>query len=411
MTKKPLPSLLAVIDIGTHKTVALLGQIIDGKARMLSFSERRTDGVVKGTVVDLEKLHACVHEVVNDLERGAQRGIQEVYLSIAGPAVEGERVKGFVAVPAHDGKVTLRDFQEAMLSAKRLEPPAGRATILYMRQPTMLDGKTVTNPVGMQGKRLEVNFWRVAMEEGNVRFRVNMLNGMSITVRDFILAAHAAACGVVSEAEKQSGVLVVDCGAGTTDWILYYKEHILCAGSIPVGGEHVTNDLSVALRISRETAEDLKVRFAAGLHRETDTNQTIWKDGDKGVGDQQFNRGTITQVAALRFQETLGFVQKDILRQLEQIFPGHAVKLDQQFLPAGAILTGGAANLAEAAEAGQLALGLPTRVGIPKFETENFRKPEFAVVIGMMKAAIEDAPPAAPRPQGMVAWLRDMFRF
>jgi cell division protein FtsA len=373
MTKsKPLPSLIAVIDIGTHKTVGLVGQIIDGKARMLSFSERRTEGVVKGTVVDLEKLHNCVHEAVNDLERVAQRGIEEVYLTIAGPSVAGERVKGFVAVPAHDGKVTARDFNEAMLSAKRLEPPAGRATILYMRQPTMLDGKSVENPVGLQGKRLEVNFWRVTMEEGNVRFRVNMINAMSIHVRDFILASHAAACALISEAEKQGGVLVVDFGAGTTDWILYFKGHILCAGSIPVGGEHLTNDLSVALRISRDTAEDLKVRFGSALHRETDANQTIWKDGDKGVGDQQFNRGTITQVAALRFQETLEFVRKDVLHQLEQIFPGHAVKLDQNFLPSGAILTG---------------------------------------VIGMMKAAIEDAPPPVRRPQGTLAWLKDMFRF
>ena len=99
MTKsKSLPSLIAVIDIGTHKTVGLVGQVIDGKARMLSFSERRTEGVVKGTVVDLEKLHNCVHEAVNDLERVAQRGIEEVYLTIAGPSVTGERVKGFVAV-------------------------------------------------------------------------------------------------------------------------------------------------------------------------------------------------------------------------------------------------------------------------------------------------------------------------
>jgi cell division protein FtsA len=412
MTKpKPLPSLIAVIDIGTHKTVGLLGQVIDGKARMLSFSERRTDGVVKGTVVDLERLHDCVHEVVNDLERGAQRGIEEVYLTITGPAVAGERVKGFVAVPAHDGKVTAKDLNEAVQSAKRLEPPAGRATILYMRQPTMLDGKIVENPVGLQGKRLEVNFWRVTMEEGNVRFRVNMINAMSIHVRDFILGAHASACALIGEPEKQGGALVVDCGAGTTDWILYFKGHILCAGSIPVGGEHLTNDLSVALRVSRDTAEDLKVRFGSGLHRETDVNQTIWKDGDKGVGDQQFNRGTITQVASLRFQETMEFVRKDVLHQLEQIFPGHAVKLDQNFLAAGAILTGGTANLADAAEAAQLALGLPTRVGVPPFEKEIYRKPEYAAVIGMMKAAIEDAPPPVRRPQGFLAWLKDMFRF
>ena len=187
MTPKPLPSLIAVIDIGTHKTASLLGQVIDGKARMLSFSERRTEGVVKGTVTDLEKLTQCVHEVVNDIERGSGRAVDQVYLSLSGPAAEGERVKGFIAVPAHDGKVTSKDVADAVASAKRLEPPAGRSTLLYMRQPTMLDNKPVGNPVGMTGKRLEVNFWRVTMEEGNMRMRVGMINGLSIRVRDFIL--------------------------------------------------------------------------------------------------------------------------------------------------------------------------------------------------------------------------------
>lgn len=411
MTPKPLPSLIAVIDIGTHKTASLLGQVIDGKARMLSYSERRTDGVVKGTVTDLEKLTQCVHEVVNDIERGAGRGVEQVYLSLSGPAAAGERVKGFVAVPAHDGKVTAKDVADAVASAKRLEPPEGRATLLYMRQPTILDGRAVGNPVGMAGRRLEVNFWRVTMEEGNVRMRVGMINGMSIRVRDFVLAAHAAACAVATETDKQGGVLVIDMGAGTTDWILYYKEHILCAGSIPVGGEHMTNDLSVALRISRETAEDLKVRFGSGVHRETDVNQTIWKDGDKGVGDQQFNRGTITQVLALRYQETLEFIRKDVLRQLEQIFPGHAVRLDQQMLPSGVILTGGSANMADAGEAVQVVMGLPARVGIPQFENEALRKPEYAGVVGLMAAAIIDAPPVGRRPRGFLATLKELFRF
>jgi len=409
MTSKPLPSLIAVIDVGTHKTASLLGQIIDGKARMLSFSERRTDGVVKGTVTDLEKLTQCVHEVVNDIERGSGRAVEQIYLSLSGPAAEGERVKGFVAVPAHDGKVTAKDVTEAIQSAKRLEPPAGRTTILYMRQPTMLDNRPVSNPVGMAGKRLEVNFWRVTMEEGNMRMRVGMVNGMSIKVRDFILASHAAACATASDADKQ-GVLVIDMGAGTTDWILYYKEHILCAGSIPVGGEHLTNDLSVALRISRETAEDLKLRFGSAMHRENDVNQTIWKDGDKGVGDQQFNRGTITQVLSLRYQETIEFVRKDVLRRLESIFPGHAVKLDQNMIPSGVILTGGSASLTDASEAVQVVMGLSARVGIPNFENESLRKPEYAGVVGLMTAAITDAPPPVRRPRGFLAQLKELFR-
>lgn len=410
MTPPTLPSLITVIDIGTHKTVALVGQVIGGKARLLGFSERRTDGVVKGTVTDLDKLYAGVHEVVNDLERVSHRPVRDVYLSIAGPTVEGERVKGFIPVPAHDGKVTKQDLNEAVNSAKRVQPPAGRLSMLYMGQPILLDGKQVTNPVGLQGKRLEVNFWRITMEETHMRLRTSMMNGMSALILDVILASHAAGCAVVTETEKQGGVLVIDVGAGTTDWILYFKGYILCTGSIPVGGEHITNDLSVALRISRETAEDLKIRFASALHREADLNQTIWKDGDKGVGDQQFNRGTITQVTSLRYQEILEFVRKDVLRHFEQIFPGHSVKLDQSFLPSGVVLTGGTALLQDAAEGAQLVFGITSRVGVPQFETEALRKPEYSGVIGMMIAAIQDAPPVIRRPKSLWDELRNLFR-
>lgn len=411
MTPKPLPSLLAVIDIGTHKTVSLVGQMINGRSRMLGFSERRTDGVVKGTVTDLQKLQDCVHEVVNDVERSSGRAVEQVYLSLSGPAAEGERIRGFLAIPAHDGKVTLKDLRDAVDSTKRIEPPAGRATLLYMSQPTLLDGKPVGNPVGMVGRRMEVNFWRVSMQEDNVRMRVGLVNGMSIRLRDFVLASHAAACATAGDADKAGGVLLVDMGAGTTNWILYFKGHILCAGALPVGGEHMTNDLSVALRISRDTAEDLKLRFGSAVHREADVNQTIWKDGDRGVGDQQFNRGTITKVLSLRYQETLEYVKQDVLRQLEQIFPGHAVRLDQQMLPSGVILTGGCANLADAPEAVQSVLGLTARVGVPSFENESFRKPEYAVVVGMMLAAIADAPEPVRRPRGFFAGLKELFRF
>lgn len=411
MTPKTLPSLIAVIDVGTAKTVSLVGQMIAGQARMLSFSERPTKGVVKGVVSDLEQLHACVHEVVHDVERGAGRSVDQVYLSLGGPAAEGERVKGLVMVPARDGKVTQKDLQDAVASARRQEPPAGRTTILYMRQPTMLDGKPVASPVGMTGRRLEVSFWRVTMEEALVRLRVGMINGMSIRVRDFILSSHAAACAVAQDADKHGGVLVIDMGAGTTDWILYYKDHILCAGSLPVGGEHLTNDLSVALRVSRETAEDIKCRFGSGVHREADLNQTIWKDGDRGLGDQQFNRGTITKVLSLRYQETLDLVRKDVMRHLEGIFPGHGVRLDQHMLPSGVILTGGSANLADACEAVQQSLGLTARVGAPVFDSESLRKPEYAGVVGLMRAAITDAPPAARRPRGLWDQIRALFRF
>ena len=411
MTPKPLPSIITVIDIGTHKTTSLAGQVVNGQARMIGFSERPTDGVVKGMVTELEKLQLCVHEVVNDVERTMGRAVDEVYLSLSGPDAEGERVHGYTSVPAHDGKITNKDLKEAIENAKCKEPPSGCVSILYMRQPTMVDGKPVGNPVGMTGQKIEVNFWRVTMKHTGLAMRVGMINSMGIKVHDFVLASHAAACAVVTDTDKKGGVLVIDVGAGTTNWILYFKEHILCAGAISVGGEHITNDLSIALRISRETAEDLKVRFGSGVHRDTDANQTIWKDGDRGVGDQQFNRGTITQVTALRFQETLNFVKRDVMTRVGEIFKNPTPELNQNFIPSGVIITGGTANLHDATEGVEKVFGLSARVGTPKFENESFRKPQYAGVVGLMTAAIADAPAPKRAPKGFLPWLKSLFRF
>ncbi len=411
MTPQPLPNIIAVIDIGTHKTASLVGQMIQGKVRMLGFSERHTEGVVKGMVVDLEKLQRSVHEVVNDVEHSTGKAVENVYLSLSGPDAEGERVQGVANVTAHDGKVSARDFNSAITSAKNIEPPTGRTTILYMRQPTTVDTKVVTNPIGMTGQRVEVGFWRVTMNQDNLKMRVGMINSMSIRVHDFILASHAAACAVATDADKTGGVLVVDIGAGTTNWILYFKEHILCAGAIPVGGEHLTNDLSVALRISRETAEDLKLRFGSGVHRETDANHIIWKDGDRGLGDRQFNRGTITQVTSLRFQEILEFVRKDAIERATKIFKNQPVVLDQKFLTSGVIITGGSANLQDATEAVEKVFQVSARIGVPKFEDKDFCKPQYAGVMGLMLAAVMDAPPPKRAPKGFTAWLKALFRF
>ncbi|MFZ9201922.1 MAG: cell division protein FtsA [Opitutales bacterium] len=402
------PGRIAALDIGTHKTVVLIGQVVDRKVRLLGFGERRTDGVVKGVVQDLERLNDCVHQVVADAERSAGVALHEIYASVNGPMVDGERVKGMMPVPGRDRRVTAADVEAANLSARRIEPPPGRYTLLYMRQPTLLDGKQVGNPVGMTGERLEVNFWRVTHEEGTLRQRVGMLNGMSLHCRDFLLGSHAAGCSVVTDAEKRTGCLVIDFGAGTTSWILYYREHILCAGSIPVGGEHVTNDLCSALRVRREFAEDIKLRYASALHRPEDANLTILKEGAAG-GDQQFNRGTINLVTSVRIRELLEQVRQDIQVRMRGIF-GRDLEMTPALLPSGVVLTGGASQLAGLTEAAADALGLPARLGVPSTEAEALRKPEYACVLGVMAAALVHEAPVRRPARGFWAQVRNLFR-
>lgn len=402
------PGRIAALDIGTHKTVVLVGQVVDRRVRLLGFGERRTDGVVKGVVQDLERLNDCVHQAVADAERSAGVALHDIYASVNGPMVDGERVKGMMPVPGRDRRVTAADVEAANVSARRIEPPPGRLTLLYMRQPALVDGRQVGNPVGMEGRQLEVNFWRVTHEEATLRQRVGMINGMSLHCRDFLLGSHASACAVVSEAEKRTGCLVIDFGAGTTSWIIYFREHILCAGCIPVGGEHVTNDLCSALRVRRDIAEDIKLRYASAVHRAEDANLTILKEG--GAGDQQFNRGTINLVTSVRIQELLEQVQQDIHARLRAIF-GRDVELSPALLPSGIVLTGGASQLAGLCEAAAASLRLGARLGAPVTEAEALRKPEYACVLGMMAAALVNEVPARRAPRGIWAQVRALFRF
>jgi len=411
MTRKPAPPVsqrIAALDIGTHKTVVLVGQVVDRRVRLLGIGERRTEGVVKGVVEDLERLTDCVHHAVHDAERTSGVSLRDVYASVNGPQVDGSRVKGMVPVPGRDRRVTQADVFAAEASARRIEPPPGRLTLLYMAQPTLLDGAAVANPVGMVGERLEVSFWRVTHEEASLRQRVGMINGMSLGLRDFLLGSHSASCAVAAEGDKRTGCLVVDCGAGTTSWILHYRDHILCAGCVPVGGEHVTNDLCSALRVRRDVAEDLKLRYASALHRPEDANQTILKEGSAGP-EHQFNRGTINLVASVRVRELLELVRQDVEARVRQIF-GRDVALAPAFLPAGILLTGGASQLADLPAAATEVFGLPARVALPVTEAPELRKPEYAAVVGIMAAAFVNEVPARRAPRGLWAQFRALLR-
>lgn len=404
----PLPPRIAAVDIGTAKTVVLVGQVVDRSVRLLGFGERRTEGVVKGVVEDLERLSDCVHGAVADAEASAGFTLRNIYASVNGPQVDGERVKGILTVPGRDRRVTVADFQEAAASARRVEPPPGRMTLLYMAQPTLLDGRQVANPVGMAGERLETSFWRVTHEEGSLRQRIGMLNGMSLEISEFLLGSHASACAVAGEGDKRTGCLVLDLGAGTTSWILHYRGHILCAGCVPVGGEHVTNDLCSALRVRRDVAEDIKLKFASAVHHPDDANKTIVKEGLPG-GELQFNRATINLVASVRVRELLEQVRQDVTGRLRQIF-GRDVELSPSFLPSGLILTGGASQLAELPVAAGEVFGLPARCAIPSTEAAQLRRPEYACVLGLVAAALVNEAPPRRRPAGLWESLRNLFR-
>jgi cell division protein FtsA len=179
---------------------------------------------------------------------------------------------------------------------------------------------------------------------------------------------------VTTPEERQHGVLVLDVGAGTTDYVLYRDGSPHITGVLPVGGSHLTNDLGIGLRLTESQAEKLKLRFGRALAQPRDRGDKVWLDGNYAVGDRQFPRHAIEQVTAARTAELFEVVRK---------------KLGEAFAPetcaAGVVITGGTAKLPGIAECAAQAFGAPARLGeAPSWVAENLRDPGYHTALGLL---------------------------
>ena len=148
-----------------------------------------------------------------------------------------------------DGRVTPADLKRAADEAKRKQPAMGRSYVHHVSMPIQLDGRPVDDPVGMRGQNVELAFWSIDGDESAIRMNLDIAHQYSLEVDDLILSSIASATLVTGPDLRRAGVLVVDIGAGVTDIALYRGGNIAFTGVIPVGGDHLTGDLAMGLRV------------------------------------------------------------------------------------------------------------------------------------------------------------------
>ncbi|HYD83527.1 MAG TPA: cell division FtsA domain-containing protein, partial [Opitutus sp.] len=195
-----------------------------------------------------------------------------------------------------------------------------------------------------------------------------------LEVRELVLSSLASGHMITTPEERQHGVLAIDIGAGTTDFALYRDGVAHTTGVVPVGGTHLTNDLSIGLRLTEGQAEKLKLRFGRATVQARDKQEKVWLDGNFAIGDRQFPRQAIEQITSARTWELLEVVRK---------------KLGNAFSPetcaAGVVLTGGTAKLVGIAEAAAKVFGVPAHLGeTPAWVTENLRDPGYNTALGLL---------------------------
>lgn len=378
---------IGAVEIGTSKITVLVGEYTGRELAIIGRGECNSRGVIKGTVVDYKAASESTHSALEQAERDAGERIDAVFLAQTGGHLDGFYNEASVNVKASDNMIDTADIRTVCDLAKSKELPMGRMVVHNIRRPFRVDGRLVPgSPENLVGQRLEVGYWTVHGQEQRLADNIHVIRGFNLEVRELVLASLAAGHMVTTAEERQHGVLAIDIGAGTTDFVLYRDGTAHLTGVLPVGGTHLTNDLSIGLRLTEGQAEKLKLRFGRANVITRDKAQKVWLDGNFAIGDRQFPQQTIEQITAARIWELLEVVKK---------------KLGAAFSPetcsAGVVLTGGTAKLAGIADTAAKIFGVPAHLGeTPNWVSENLRDPGYHTALGLLYYGVNSTSERTP---------------
>ena len=376
-----MSKIIGAVEIGTSKAKALVGEVSeDGSLSIVGMASRPNEGMRKGEIVDFRKAAAAVHAALEEAEKMSGTTVDSVYLAQTGAHLSGQMLRGSAFVASADNRVAVDDLNRASSEAKMRQPETGRSYVHHVRTPIVLDQKVVDDPVGMLGKKIDVGYWSIDGDDQAIRSALHVISNYSLEVDDLILSSIASATMVAGPDLRRAGSLVIDLGAGVTDLVVYRQGYVAYTGVIPVGGDHVTGDLSMGLRILEPYAEKLKIEHGKASPDPSDDGEDIWIIGNKTIGDRSVSRRAISDVIHVRVVELFEIIRKEL-----------GSLLDEKELRGGILLTGGASQMPGIEQVASKVLGLPVRkAGFPPGIEPELAQPENATVMGLLHYGMHD---------------------
>lgn len=391
---------IGAVEIGTAKVSVLIGEVTNGRSlSIVGMGECASRGVIKGSVFDFKAASDAAHSALLEAERSAGVRVDEVYLAQTGVHLDGFSSDASVEVSAANNMVSEFDIATVCDMARSKQLPEGRMVVQRLRRPFRLDGRLVPDPDSLVGRELQVSYFVVHGQENRIADNIHVIRGFNVRVSELILSSLASGAVVTAPDERQHGVLVLDIGAGTTDYVLYRDGMPQVAGVVPVGGSHLTNDLALGLRLTEGQAEKLKLRCARATMVTKSREDKVWLNGDFAIGDRQFPRLTIEQITSARVWELLEVVKK---------------KLGPAFAPerlgSGVVLTGGTSKLPGITEAAGKVFGVSAHLSeAPSWVSENLRDPSFSTVLGLLHYGLSSRPEVPTARSRSTGLLKKLF--
>jgi len=349
-------------------------------------------GLRRGVVVNIDSTVEAIKVAVAEAEQMAGVEVGGVYAGVAGGHIKGTNSRGVVAVSGKDREVSAADVARVVEAARALNLPQDREIIHVLPQSFSVDdGDGVREPVGMSGVRLEVEVHIVTGAVTAVQNVVRSVNRAGLAVHDIVLEPLASAEAVLYDDERELGVLVIDIGGGTTDAALYRDGAIWHTAILPLGGDHITNDIAIGLRTPMADAEDLKKRYGCALTALVPAEETVDVPSVGGRKPRQLSRQVLSEIVQPRVEEIFTLVARELARAGLQDAP-----------TAGVVVTGGTSIMEGVPELAEAVFDQPVRRGAPLGVgglADVVRSPIYSTAVGL---AVYGAR-ARPRSEGGAA--------
>lgn len=408
--------LVVGLDVGTTKICAIVGCVTEDGVDIVGVGTAPSKGLRKGVVVNIDETVRSIKKAVSEAELMAGCSISSVYVGIAGSHIKSFNSKGVVAIKHHE--VSHDDVRRAMDSAKAINMPQDREIIHMIPQEFVIDGQDgIREPLGMSGVRLEAEVHIVTAQVTSAQNIVKSCNRAGLDVADVVLEQIASSESCLNADERELGVCLIDIGGGTTDIAVFVNGSIQYTSTLPLGGAHLTNDISVGLRTSLSEADRLKRIHGTCLTSRCSSEEMIDIPAVGGRKPHRMPREKLAEILELRVEELFGLVKAELIKFncLGSI-------------PTGIVLTGGTTLLDGMPEHAEQIFDMPVRRVWPRNVGglyESVASPMYSTGVGLVQYGVKNndisreiSSASAPLANGnlfgtlvkkMKGWFGDLF--
>ena len=367
------------LDIGTTKIGCIIAEAKGpDELNIIGVAKGPSDGLRYGVVVNVEKTVRSIKHTIQQAEAMADVEVDTVFAGIAGDHIRSINGRGVVAISGPNGEVSTDDVRRVVDAAKAVALPIDREIIHILPQEFIVDEhRGIREPVGMAGVRLEAEVHIVTGAIASAQNIHRSIEKAGYGVADIVLEPLASSFSVLSEDEKELGVVVVDLGGGTTDIAMFYEGCIRSTSAVALGGRNVTNDIAIVLRTPTENAELLKIHHGTAIHSSENKDETVEVPGVNQRSPRRISKSLLVDIIQPRMAEILTLVYQEIKKS-------DFINL----MTTGVVITGGGALLPGTIELAEEIFNMPIKLGIPTGFgglVEEAKMPQYATGVGLVQ--------------------------